>query len=562
MQFALDQMNATVKAKDLPTLHVASSAKSRRSSPKRRRPGSRRSPKWRPSPRPASPAGSRTRRPWRAARLPERPAPLRAVAWPPGRPPYLSRAPPVRGSAVFAPHFMHRTMASGTLAPMSQERLIKKYANRRLYDASQSRHITLDDIRELIVKGEKIRVVEDKTGHDITRHILLQVIAEQEQFGRPILSDAGARVDHPLLRQPDAGFPRGLPREERRDVPAPAGIAAGADLEDRREHAARHGGRHDAAELEALAKMQECVLCAILPKREKAEGRRTRSVPDRAGQFPRQHRALALESPAIAARARRWPRSTWWHGISHATGFAPTAVAHGAAAARARSIARATRNSASPGRPGEQRAPHLQLEIAAVHPERQPAAAARRHAARSCLRDLRAPRSVFAPTSHRARSHEIRRQPSNATVRRRQIARNAMPRASRHDQCLHRRASAPCRDRIVMPAPRDLILAGRHGLERHEQVVQAAGTRQAGIDAPPAARTARRRAPASPPSATAAAATASAKCRSSGGIRARSDIRSFAPTPRCPPASAAAGHVAATNSIALRDAAELAGTRR
>jgi polyhydroxyalkanoate synthesis repressor PhaR len=71
---------------------------------------------------------------------------------------------------------------------MSQERLIKKYANRRLYDASQSRHITLDDIRNLIVKGEKIRVVEDKTGKDITRHILLQVIAEQEQFGRPILS--------------------------------------------------------------------------------------------------------------------------------------------------------------------------------------------------------------------------------------------------------------------------------------------------------------------------------------------------------------------------------------
>jgi polyhydroxyalkanoate synthesis repressor PhaR len=71
---------------------------------------------------------------------------------------------------------------------MSQERLIKKYANRRLYDASQSRHITLDDIRGLIVKGEKIKVIEDKTGNDITRHILLQVIAEQEQFGRPILS--------------------------------------------------------------------------------------------------------------------------------------------------------------------------------------------------------------------------------------------------------------------------------------------------------------------------------------------------------------------------------------
>jgi polyhydroxyalkanoate synthesis repressor PhaR len=71
---------------------------------------------------------------------------------------------------------------------MTQERLIKKYANRRLYDASQSRHITLDDIRGLIVKGERIKVVEDKTGQDITRHILLQVIAEQEQFGQPILS--------------------------------------------------------------------------------------------------------------------------------------------------------------------------------------------------------------------------------------------------------------------------------------------------------------------------------------------------------------------------------------
>ena len=71
---------------------------------------------------------------------------------------------------------------------MTEERLIKKYANRRLYDASQSRHITLDDIRTLIMGGEKIKVVDDKSGEDITRHILLQVIADQEQFGRPILS--------------------------------------------------------------------------------------------------------------------------------------------------------------------------------------------------------------------------------------------------------------------------------------------------------------------------------------------------------------------------------------
>lgn len=71
---------------------------------------------------------------------------------------------------------------------MSEERLIKKYANRRLYDASQSRHITLDDIRNLVVGGVRVKVIEDKTHEDITRLILLQVIADQEQFGRPILS--------------------------------------------------------------------------------------------------------------------------------------------------------------------------------------------------------------------------------------------------------------------------------------------------------------------------------------------------------------------------------------
>jgi len=71
---------------------------------------------------------------------------------------------------------------------MGTPRIIKKYANRRLYDASISRHVTLDDIRRLIVGGEKITVVEDKTGEDITRLILLQVIAEQEHGGQPILS--------------------------------------------------------------------------------------------------------------------------------------------------------------------------------------------------------------------------------------------------------------------------------------------------------------------------------------------------------------------------------------
>ena len=71
---------------------------------------------------------------------------------------------------------------------MAEARVIKKYSNRRLYDATASRHVTLEDLRKLIIGGAKIKVVDDKSGEDLTRQILLQIIAEQEQFGTPVLS--------------------------------------------------------------------------------------------------------------------------------------------------------------------------------------------------------------------------------------------------------------------------------------------------------------------------------------------------------------------------------------
>ena len=71
---------------------------------------------------------------------------------------------------------------------MSNERLIKKYANRRLYDSTESRHVTLEDIRKMIVAGAKVKVIDDKSGEDLTRAVLLQVIAEQDQYGTPVLS--------------------------------------------------------------------------------------------------------------------------------------------------------------------------------------------------------------------------------------------------------------------------------------------------------------------------------------------------------------------------------------
>jgi polyhydroxyalkanoate synthesis repressor PhaR len=67
-------------------------------------------------------------------------------------------------------------------------RIIKKYPNRRLYDTTESRYITLDDIRQLVMSDEPFDVIDKKTNSSITRSILLQVIAEQEHHGPCVMS--------------------------------------------------------------------------------------------------------------------------------------------------------------------------------------------------------------------------------------------------------------------------------------------------------------------------------------------------------------------------------------
>jgi polyhydroxyalkanoate synthesis repressor PhaR len=71
---------------------------------------------------------------------------------------------------------------------MSEPRVIKKYPNRRLYDTVESRYITLADIRRLVTDGVEFVVIDKKSQEDITRSILLQVIAEQEHAGEPLMS--------------------------------------------------------------------------------------------------------------------------------------------------------------------------------------------------------------------------------------------------------------------------------------------------------------------------------------------------------------------------------------
>lgn len=71
---------------------------------------------------------------------------------------------------------------------MSEQRIIKKYPNRRLYDTTESKYITLSDIRHLVFNNIDFCVVDKKTGENITRSTLLQIIIEQEEESEPIFT--------------------------------------------------------------------------------------------------------------------------------------------------------------------------------------------------------------------------------------------------------------------------------------------------------------------------------------------------------------------------------------
>jgi polyhydroxyalkanoate synthesis repressor PhaR len=72
--------------------------------------------------------------------------------------------------------------------PVSRQRLIKKYPNRRLYDTKTSSYITLADVKQMVLKNEDFHVVDAKSGEDLTRPILLQIILEEESGGVPMFS--------------------------------------------------------------------------------------------------------------------------------------------------------------------------------------------------------------------------------------------------------------------------------------------------------------------------------------------------------------------------------------
>jgi polyhydroxyalkanoate synthesis repressor PhaR len=70
------------------------------------------------------------------------------------------------------------------------QRVIKKYPNRRLYDTDTSTYITLAEVKQLVMASQPIVVRDAKTGEDLTRSILLQIILEEEAGGAPMFSEA------------------------------------------------------------------------------------------------------------------------------------------------------------------------------------------------------------------------------------------------------------------------------------------------------------------------------------------------------------------------------------
>ncbi|MBI3156621.1 MAG: polyhydroxyalkanoate synthesis repressor PhaR [Burkholderiales bacterium] len=82
------------------------------------------------------------------------------------------------------------TSASHEAVTGHAPRVLKKYPNRRLYDTRSSSYITLADVKQMVLAGEDFEVRDAKSGEDLTRSILLQIILEEESGGVPIFSSS------------------------------------------------------------------------------------------------------------------------------------------------------------------------------------------------------------------------------------------------------------------------------------------------------------------------------------------------------------------------------------
>lgn len=90
----------------------------------------------------------------------------------------------------------HRIRLGPVVTSSPERHLIKKYANRKLYDTRTSRYITLEGIAQLVREGHDIKVVDRDDGRDLTQVTLSQVVLEEEKRGPGRLVDAGGEMLH------------------------------------------------------------------------------------------------------------------------------------------------------------------------------------------------------------------------------------------------------------------------------------------------------------------------------------------------------------------------------
>lgn len=84
----------------------------------------------------------------------------------------------------------HKKLADATAAAKEVCRIIKKYPNRRLYDTESSSYVTLTQVKCLVMENQPFVVRDVKTGTDLTRSVLLQIILEEEAGGSPMFTEA------------------------------------------------------------------------------------------------------------------------------------------------------------------------------------------------------------------------------------------------------------------------------------------------------------------------------------------------------------------------------------
>ena len=161
-----------------------------------------------------------------------------------------------------------------------ERHLIKKYANRKLYDTRASRYITLEGIAELVRDGHEIKVVDRENGLDLTQVILSQIVLSEEKRGPARLVDAGGEAIH------DRG--QALLDYVRRTLNMPADI--------------RNQVEHRRGDLEGIADeaIERTLRRLRIPTRHDID-----RLNERLDKMSAQLKKLGLNEPASRARSRK-----------------------------------------------------------------------------------------------------------------------------------------------------------------------------------------------------------------------------------------------------------------